>query len=183
LELKPEHTLIEFAHIVSEHLERAKARPVLVGGAACSFWAPRDYVSKDADFCLSFTALGDDVRVALKSAGLNDNGAGTWIPIERQPPFSLDLLEGSVMIGSRCIELFHESEWKGCRLRVLRAEDSLMDRLLHCAIWKDLQSCRNVETLIRLHRSKLDWDYILAFAQEESCLPELKRARRRALPR
>ena len=75
------------------------------------------------------------------------------------------------MIGSRCIELFHESEWQGCRLRVLRAEDSLMDRLLHCAIWKDLQSCRNVETLIRLHRSKLDWDYILAFAQEESCLP------------
>ncbi len=156
--------------------ERGKPAPVLIGGAALSYYSRDVYFTADIDLAyadrdaldavlreLDFVKSGRywihgglDIAVEVPASGL----AGEDAPRETIE------LEG----GLFCI--------------VIGLEDLIVDRMNACKHWKSQVDCEMTELLIARYRGEIDWAYIerKAALPENDTLAELRALKERRIP-
>jgi len=133
------HTLVDVAFIVCTALAKAGATAVLTGGSAATFYAPRSYQSRDADFVIVFAADSAQAERALFELGYTERGGSYH---HDRSPFTLDFPQGPLGVGADLITTFETKRRDGLFLNVLSRTDSVRDRLAAFYHWDDRSSLR-----------------------------------------
>jgi len=58
------------------------------------------------------------------------------------------------------VQEVNEIEIEKVKLKILKVEDILLDRLIMAQEWKDLQAQVQAEMLMYAHYSEIDWSYV-----------------------
>ncbi len=74
------------------------------------------------------------------------------IPVEFPP--------GPLQVGHLIIQEANEIIVNGMRLKILKVEDILLDRLIMAQEWKDPEAEAQAEMLMYAHYSGIDWSYV-----------------------
>jgi hypothetical protein len=152
------------AAIISRLLAYAADPPTIVGGSAVSFYTGGAYLSRDVDLV---TALpGPKISGILDRIGFRRQN-GAWIHAEADVvvDFPSPPLAGDV---SRVATV----ETPFGPIRVIGAEDLLVDRLNAVVHWRDSESREWCVTILALHQD-LDMPYLLDRARAEGVDGEL----------
>jgi len=154
-------TLIEFAAIVADALEKAGIVATLSGGAAVSIYTDNRYQSVDLDFVT--VALVKDLKVALERLGFQHTGLPRLSVFEH--PLSRWYVEfspaplsfGGTYVDPSDCELIDTGLG---RLRIITATHSIMDRLNAAAAWNEPQSLEQALLVAESKAEKIDWTAI-----------------------
>lgn len=161
-------TVLEFAAIISDALERAGIVATLSGGAAVSIYSQNRYVSEDLDFVT--VAVVEDLRVALEPLGFRHTGRPRLSVFEHPksrwyvefPPAPLSF--GTTYIDpSKCALI----DTGVGRLRIITPTYSVMDRLIAAAAWHDPQSLEQALLVAEHQFDKIDWDEVDRWVKHE----------------
>lgn len=154
-------TLIEFAAIVADALEKAGIVATLSGDAAVSIYTDNRYQSVDLDFVT--VALVKDLKVALEPLGFQHTGLPRLSVFEHPlsrwyvefPPAPLSF--GGTYVDPSDCELIDTGLG---RLRIITATHSIMDRLIAAAAWNEPQSLEQALLVAESKAEKIDWTAI-----------------------
>lgn len=166
--INDETTVLEFAAIISDALERAGIIATLSGGAAVSIYSQNRYESEDLDFVTA--AAVEDLRVALEPLGFRHTGRPRLSVFEHPnsrwyvefPPAPLSF--GNTYIDpSKCALI----DTIAGTLRVITSTYSVMDRLIAAAAWHDPQSLEQALLVAEHQSDEIDWDEIDRWVMNE----------------
>ncbi|MEX0708142.1 MAG: hypothetical protein WD078_09285 [Woeseia sp.] len=163
-----ETTVIEFAAIISDALERAGIVATLSGGAAVSIYSQDRYESEDLNFVTA--AAVDELRAVLKPLGFRHTGRPRLSVFEHPnsrwyvefPPAPLSF--GSTYIDPSKCALINTGIGK---LRIITPTYSVMDRLIAAAAWHDPQSLEQALLVAEHQSDKIDWDEVDRWVMHE----------------
>ena len=77
-----------------------------------------------------------------------------------QIPFPVEFPPGPLQIGHLVVGDVSEIEIEGTKLKILKVEDILLDRMVMAQKWDDLQAQVQAEMLMYAHYDEMDWPYI-----------------------
>ena len=182
-------TMAEVAAIVSEALDAAGIVATLSGGSAVSAYTENRYESEDLDFVTA--ALLEELIPVLEPLGFVHTGSPRLSVFEHPatrwylefPPAPLSF-GGTYVDAAECAVLSTPAG----NLRIITATQSVMDRLIAAASWRDAPSLDQA-VLVATHQSdNIDWDQIDTWVIAEGLtnsreVVEFYRAARRSPPK
>jgi hypothetical protein len=77
-----------------------------------------------------------------------------------QLPIPVEFPPGPLQVGQLLIQEVNEIEIEKIRLKILKVEDILLDRLIMAQEWEDLQAQAQAEMLMFAHYTEISWPYV-----------------------
>lgn len=161
-------SLQEVAALVSEALERAGIVATLSGGAAETIYSENRYLSEDLDVVTA--AQVSELETALEPLGFRHKGRPRNSVFEHPdccwylefPPSPLTF-GGTYVDPSECEFLVTEAG----RLRIVSPTQSVMDRLIAAAAWRDRESLEQALLVASAQQDKIGWRQLDAWVERE----------------
>jgi len=153
-------SLEDLAGLISDELKKSGIEAILVGGACVTIYSSNRYQSHDLDF-VSYEDLRK-IKKVLTEIGFKESGKSfyhdhcKWIVEFVAPP---------VAVGKEIISKFKTMKVPTGSIKMIRAEDSVKDRLASYFYWNDRQG---VEQAIDIClECKIDIKEVKKWAQNE----------------
>lgn len=161
---------IYVAAVISSAFEKKGIQTVLVGGAVVEYYTAGGYTTADIDMILP-PLEKQEIETVMKELGFERfEDYRHWL--HPDIPVPVEFPPGPLQVGHLLIQEVNEIEVEKIRLKILKVEDILLDRLIMAQEWKDLQAQIQAEMLMYAHYTELDWAYV---HQKSSQLGILKR--------
>ena len=146
------------AAAISAGFEERGVRAVLVGGTVVEFYTAGGYTTADIDMVLP-PLEKKEIETVMEELGLVRSGDYRhWS--HPQIPFPVEFPPGPLQIGHLVVRDLNEIEIEGTKLKILKVEDILLDRMVMAKEWDDLQAQVQAEMLMYAHYNEMDWPYI-----------------------
>ena len=146
------------AAAISGGFEERGVPAVLVGGTVVEFYTAGGYTTADIDMVLP-PLERKEIETVMEELGLVRTGDYRhWS--HPQIPFPVEFPPGPLQIGQLVVEELNEIEIEGTKLKILKVEDILLDRMVMALEWDDLQAHVQAEMLMYAHYDEMDWPYI-----------------------
>jgi predicted nucleotidyltransferase len=131
---------------------------VLVGGAVVEYYTAGGYTTVDIDMILP-PLEKQEIEIVMKELGFERfEDYRHWIHPQIRIP--IEFPPGPLQIGHLLVQEVNEIEIEKIKLKILRIEDILMDRLVAAQEWKDHQAQIHAEMLMYAHYTDIDWPYV-----------------------
>ena len=149
---------IYVAAVISSAFEKKEIQTVLVGGAVVEYYTAGGYTTADIDMILP--PLGkEEIETVMKELGFERfEDYRHWL--HPDIPVPVEFPPGPLQVGHLLIHEVNEIEVEKIKLKILKVEDILLDRLIMAQEWKDLQAQIQAEMLMYAHYTELDWPYV-----------------------
>ena len=146
------------AAVISSAFEKKGIQTVLVGGAVVEYYTAGGYTTADIDMILP--PLGkEEIETVMKELGFERfEDYRHWL--HPDIPVPVEFPPGPLQVGHLLIHEVNEIEIEKIKLKILKVEDILLDRLIMAQEWKDLQAQIQAEMLMYAHYTELDWPYV-----------------------
>ena len=146
------------AGAISAGFEERGISAVLVGGTVVEFYTAGEYSTADIDMILP--PLGSkEIGAIMEELGFVRAGDYRhWSHPEI--PFPVEFPPGPLQVGHLPVEELNELDVEGIKLKVLKVEDILLDRLVMAQEWSDAQAKVQAEMLMYAHYEEIDWPYL-----------------------
>ena len=146
------------AAVISSAFEKKGIQTVLVGGAVVEYYTAGGYTTADIDMILP--PLGkEEIETVMKELGFERfEDYRHWL--HPDIPVPVEFPPGPLQVGHLLIHEVNEIEVEKIKLKILKVEDILLDRLIMAQEWKDLQAQIQAEMLMYAHYTELDWPYV-----------------------
>ena len=146
------------AAAISGGFEERGVPAVLVGGTVVEFYTAGGYTTADIDMVLP-PLERKEIETVMEELGLVRTGDYRhWS--HPKIPFPVEFPPGPLQIGHLVVEELNEIEIEGTKLKILKVEDILLDRMVMAREWDDLQAHVQAEMLMYAHYDEMDWPYI-----------------------
>ncbi len=158
-------TLEQVAFVVCSALAAAGTTAVLTGGSAATVHSRGGYSSDDLDFVLTrISGPRGAADAALHRLGFRREGSQYR---HERSPYTLDFPRGPLAVGAQVL-----TEWETRRegeqlLHLLRAADSVKDRLAAYLHWDDVRGLRQAGSVWRQARERIDLEELRAWVEAE----------------
>lgn len=160
---------IYLAAAISSAFEKKGIQSVLVGGAVVEYYTAREYTTVDIDMILP-PVEKREIENVMEGLGFERfEDYRHWL--HPHIPIPVEFPPGPLQIGHLLVQEVNEIEIEKVKLKILKVEDILLDRLIMAQEWKDLQAQVQAEMLMYAHYSEIDWSYV---HQKSSLLGILK---------
>jgi len=167
LEKKVERQLY-VAAVIAAAFGEEDIRAVLVGGALVEYYTAGGYSTEDIDMVLPPVGR-QEIESVMKGLGFERfEDYRHWIHPQLSIP--VEFPPGPLQVGHLIVREVNEIEVERIRLKVLKVEDILLDRLVMAQEWKDARAEVQAEMLMYAHHPSIDWGYV----QQKSSLLEVK---------
>jgi predicted nucleotidyltransferase len=161
---KATHTLdklekqIYLAAAISSAFEKREVQAVLVGGVVVEYYTAGGYTTADIDMILP-PLEKHEIEAVMRDLGFERfEDYRHWL--HPAIPIPVEFPPGPLQIGHLLVQEVNEIEIEGIKLKILKVEDILLDRLIMAQEWKDLQAQAQAEMLMYAHYSGIDWPYV-----------------------
>jgi len=146
------------AGAISAGFEERGIPAVLVGGTVVEFYTAGGYATADIDMVLP--PLGKkEIETVMEDLGFARSGDYRhWS--HPQIPFPVEFPPGPLQVGHLAVGELNEIDIKGTKLKILKVEDILLDRMVMAQEWADLQAQVQAEMLMYAHYEEIDWPYL-----------------------
>jgi predicted nucleotidyltransferase len=146
------------AAAISRGFEERGVPAVLVGGTVVEFYTAGGYTTADIDMVLP-PLERKEIETVMEELGLVRSGDYRhWS--HPQIPFPVEFPPGPLQIGHLVVGELNEIEIEGTKLKILKVEDILLDRMALAQEWDDPQARVQAEMLMYAHYDEMDWPYI-----------------------
>jgi predicted nucleotidyltransferase len=146
------------AAAISGGFDERGIRAVLVGGTVVEFYTAGGYTTADIDIVLP-PMERKEIETVMEGLGFVRSGDYRhWS--HPQIPFPIEFPPGPLQIGHLVVEDLNEIEIEGVKLKILKVEDILLDRMVMVQEWDDLQAQVQAEMLMYAHYEVMDWPYV-----------------------
>lgn len=168
---------IYVAAVISAAFEEKDISVVLVGGTVVEYYTAGGYATADIDMVLPPLEKNEVERIMRKLGFERFEDYRHWlhpliaIPVEFPP--------GPLQIGHLLVQEVNEIEIEKIRLKILKVEDILLDRLIMAQEWKDLQAQVQAEMLMFAHYFEMDWPYVHQRASQLGILKLFQKIQRK----
>ncbi len=157
------------AAAISSAFEKRGIQAVLVGGVVVEYYTAGGYTTADIDMILP-PLEKHEIETVMKELGFERfEDYRHWL--HPRIPIPVEFPPGPLQIGHLLVQEVNEIEIERIRLKILKVEDILLDRLIMAREWKDLQAQAQAEMLMYAHYNEVDWSYV---HQKSSLLGILK---------
>jgi len=146
------------AAAISRGFEERGVSAVLVGGTVVEFYTAGGYTTADIDMVMP-PLQKREIEMVMEELGLVRSGDYRHF-IHPRIPFPFDFPPGPLQIGHLVVGELNEIEIEGIKLKILKVEDILLDRMVMAREWDDLQARVQAEMLMYAHYDEMDWPYI-----------------------
>ena len=149
---------IYVAAVISSAFEKKGIQTVLVGGAVVEYYTAGGYTTADIDMILP-PLEKEEVETVMKELGFERfEDYRHWL--HPDIPVPVEFPPGPLQVGHLLIQEVNEIEVEKIKLKILKVEDILLDRLIMAQEWKDLQAQVQAEMLMYAHYTEIDWAYV-----------------------
>ncbi len=131
---------------------------ILVGGAVVEYYTSGEYTTADVDMILP--PLGkEEIETTMREIGFERfEDYRHWV--HPHIPIPVEFPPGPLQVGHLLIREVNEIEIEKTKLKILKVEDILLDRLIMAQEWKDLQAQIQAEMLMYAHYIEINWSYL-----------------------
>ena len=154
---------------------------VLVGGTVVEYYTAGGYTTGDVDMVLPPLEKREIERVMQELGFERFEDYRHWL--HPKIPVPVEFPPGPLQIGHLPVQEVNEIEIGKIKLKILRVEDILLDRLIMAQEWKDLQAQAQSEMLMDAHYVKMDWPYVHRKASELGILTLLQKIQKKVKQR
>ena len=149
---------IYVAAVISSAFEKKGIQTVLVGGAVVEYYTAGGYTTADIDMILP-PLEKEEIETVMKELGFERfEDYRHWL--HPDIPVPVEFPPGPLQVGHLLIQEVNEIEVEKIKLKILKVEDILLDRLNMAQEWKDLQAQIQAEMLMYAHYTEIDWPYV-----------------------
>lgn len=149
---------IYVAAAISSAFEKKGIQAVLVGGAVVEYYTAGGYTTADIDMILP-PLEKQEIETIMKELGFERfEDYRHWL--HPRIPIPVEFPPGPLQVGHLLIQEVNEIEVEETKLKILKVEDILLDRLIMAQEWKDLQAQIQAEMLMYAHYTGIDWPYV-----------------------
>ena len=149
---------IYVAAVISSAFEKKGIQTVLVGGAVVEYYTAGGYTTADIDMILP-PLEKQEIETVMKELGFERfEDYRHWL--HPDIPVPVEFPPGPLQVGHLLIQEVNEIEVEKIKLKILKVEDILLDRLIMAQEWKDLQAQIQAEMLMYAHYTEIDWPYV-----------------------
>lgn len=143
---------------ISKSFEERGIYSVLVGGTVVEYYTAGGYTTGDIDMVLPPLEKWE-IKTVMEGLGFERfEDYRHWIHPKIQIP--VEFPSGPLQIGQLLVQEVNEIEVEKIKLKILKVEDILLDRLIMAQEWKDLQAQSQAEMLMYTHYNEIDWSYV-----------------------
>jgi predicted nucleotidyltransferase len=169
------------AAAISGSFEEEGIYAVLVGGTVVEYYTGGGYTTADIDMVLPPLEKREIERVMQELGFERFEDYRHWL--HPKIPVPVEFPPGPLQIGHLPIQEVNEIEIGKIKLKILRVEDILLDRLVMAQEWKDLQAQAQSEMLMDAHYVEMDWPYIHQKASQLGILKLLQKIQKKVKQR
>ncbi|MBC8328505.1 MAG: hypothetical protein H8E31_07125 [Planctomycetes bacterium] len=163
--IQADSTLEEVAFHVCSALEDAGITAVLTGGSAATVHSQGGYSSLDLDFVMTRLRGAEGAgEAALQRLGYRRDG-GQFA--HEACPLALDFLRGPLAVGAEVLTVWETRQRRGLTLHLLRAADSIKDRLAAFLHWGDVRGLDQAAAVWRRTIQDVDLEELRAWVAAE----------------
>jgi len=156
------------AAVISSAFEKIGIQTVLVGGAVVEYYTAGGYTTVDIDMILP-PLEKQEIETIMKGLGFERfEDYRHWIHPRIRIP--VEFPPGPPQVGDLLIQEVNEIEVEKIKIKILRIEDILLDRLVAAQEWKDLQAQVQAEMLMYAHYTGINWPYVNKMSSQLSIL-------------
>lgn len=146
------------AAAISSAFEKEGVQAVLVGGTVVEYYTAGGYTTADIDMILP-PLEKQKIETVMKRLGFERfEDYRHWIHPQIRIP--IEFPPGPLQVGHLLVQEVNEIEIEKIKLKILRVEDILLDRLVAAQEWKDQQAQVQAEMLMYAHYTDIDWSYV-----------------------
>jgi predicted nucleotidyltransferase len=146
------------AAVISSAFEKKGIQTVLVGGAVVEYYTAGGYTTADIDMILP-PLEKEEIETVMKELGFERfEDYRHWL--HPHIPVPVEFPPGPLQVGHLLIKEVNEIEVEKIKLKILKVEDILLDRLIMAQEWKDVQAQIQAEMLMYAHYTEIDWPYM-----------------------
>jgi len=146
------------AAVISSAFEKKGIQTVLVGGAVVEYYTAGGYTTVDIDMILP-PLEKQEIETIMEGLGFERfEDYRHWIHPQIRIP--VEFPPGPPQVGDLPIQEVNEIEVEKIKIKILRIEDILLDRLVAAQEWKDLQAQVQAEMLMYAHYTGINWPYV-----------------------
>ncbi len=169
------------AAAISGSFEEEGIYAVLVGGTVVEYYTAGGYTTADIDMVLPPLEKKEIERVMQELGFERFEDYRHWL--HPKIPVPVEFPPGPLQIGHLPVQEVNEIEIGKIKLKILRVEDILLDRLVMAQEWKDLQAQAQSEMLMDAHYVEMDWPYVHQKASQLGILKLLQKIQKRVKQR
>jgi predicted nucleotidyltransferase len=146
------------AAAISAAFEQRNIHAVLVGGTVVEYYTAGGYTTADIDMVLP-PLEKKEIETVMEELGFERfEDYRHWL--HPQLPIPVEFPPGPLQVGQLLIQEVNEIEIEKIRLKILKVEDILLDRLIMAQEWEDLQAQAQAEMLMFAHYTEISWPYV-----------------------
>lgn len=169
------------AAAISGSFEEKDIYAVLVGGTVVEYYTAGGYTTADIDMVLPPLEKREIERVMQELGFERFEDYRHWL--HPKIPVPVEFPPGPLQIGHLPIQEVNEIDIGKIKLKILKVEDILLDRLIMAQEWKDLQAQAQSEMLMDAHYVEMDWPYVHRKASQIGILKLLQKVQKRVKQR
>jgi predicted nucleotidyltransferase len=169
------------AAAISGSFEEKGIYAVLVGGTVVEYYTAGGYTTGDVDMVLPPLEKREIERVMQELGFERFEDYRHWL--HPKIPVPVEFPPGPLQIGHLPIQEVNEIDIGKIKLKILKVEDILLERLIMVQEWKDLQAQAQSEMLMDAHYVEMDWPYVHRKASELGILTLLQKIQKKVKQR
>jgi len=169
------------AAAISCSFEKEGVYAVLVGGTVVEYYTAGEYTTGDIDMVLPPLEKREVEKVMQELGFERFEDYRHWL--HPKIPVPVEFPPGPLQIGHLPVQEVNEIEIGEVKLKILKVEDILLDRLIMAQEWKDLQAQAQSEMLMIAHYVEIDWPYLHQKASSLKVLQLLQKIQKRVKQR
>ncbi len=163
---------LALAGLLTRYFEKYKVLLTVVGGASVQYYTEGAYETGDLDVILE-----DDTKEIVESvmSELGFKRTTNYRHFEHLLfPFVVEFPPEPIEVGGRQINQVNLLTFNDLKVRVIRLEDIIMDRIIAGVEWRDEPSLLQARLLYLKNIKIIDKDYLEQFAKEEGYTKQLQ---------
>ena len=154
---------------------------VLVGGMVVEYYTAGGYTTGDIDMVLP-PIEKQEIETVMRELGFERfEDYRHWLHPRIQIP--VEFPPGPLQIGHLIVQELNEIEIEKIKLKILKVEDILLDRMIAAQEWKDLQAEAQAEMLMYAHYDRMDWSYVHQKASQLGVIELFQKTQRKVKKR
>lgn len=169
------------AAAISCSFEKEGIYAVLVGGTVVEYYTAGEYTTGDIDMVLPPLEKREVEKVMQELGFERFEDYRHWL--HPKIPVPVEFPPGPLQIGHLPVQEVNEIEIGEVKLKILKVEDILLDRLIMAQEWKDFQAKAQSEMLMIAHYVEIDWPYLHQKASSLKVLQLLQKIQKRVKQR
>ena len=169
------------AAAISCSFEKEGIYAVLVGGTVVEYYTAGEYTTGDIDMVLPPLEKREVEKVMQELGFERFEDYRHWL--HPKIPVPVEFPPGPLQIGHLPVQEVNEIEIGEVKLKILKVEDILLDRLIMAQEWKDFQAQAQSEMLMIAHYVEIDWPYLHQKASSLKVLQLLQKIQKRVKQR